>query len=129
MITVLLTAMFALAPQATAVRLPDTAQGRHVQAWVTAFNTGDEKAFLAAQHAHLAKSVTEKRPEAERAKMFRRMRGDFGTMKIERVVKASAEEIQFTTRTKDGGLGTFTFEFEGAAPYLIASIGVDVQGP
>src|SRR5688572_9821433 len=128
MISVLLATVIMLVPQATSTRLPDTPQGKHVQAWVTAFITGDDKTFLAAQRAHMAKSVLDKRPEAERAKIFQRLRGDFGVMKIEKVVKTTADEIQFTVRTRDGALGTFTFEFEGAAPFLIDSIGIDVKG-
>jgi hypothetical protein len=126
--TVLLAAILALAPQAASTRLPETPQGKHVQAWVTAFNTGDEKTFLTAQRAHMAKSVLDKRPEAEHAKMFQRLRGDFGVMKIEKVVKATADEILFTVRTGDGALGTFTVKFEAPAPYLIDSIGDRREG-
>ena len=128
MISVLLVTVLMLVPQAASTKLPDTPQGKHVKAWVTAFNTGDEKTFLAAQRAHMAKSVLDKRPDAERVKMFRRLRGDFGVMKIENVVKATAGEIQFTVRTGYGELGTFTFAFEATAPHLIDSIGIDVKG-
>jgi hypothetical protein len=127
-ISVLLATVLMLVPQTASTRLPDTPQGKHVQAWVTAFNTGDEKTFLTAQRAHMAKSVLDKRPEAERGKMFQRLRGDFGVMKIEKMVQATADEIQFTVRTGDGALGTFTFNFEDTAPYLIDSIGIDVKG-
>jgi hypothetical protein len=129
MTTILLAVVLALAAQAKPAALPDTSQGRHVEAWLAAFNSGDEKAFLAAQRTHMARRVLEKRPEGERVKMYQRLRGDFGVMKIEKVVKAGAEQIRFTARTKDGGLGTLTFDFEDQAPFLIVGIGIDVEGP
>lgn len=115
------------AQDAKAAALPDTPQGRHVQAWVKAFNTGDEKAFLAIQEQHVAKTVLARRPDAERAKMFQRMRGDFPTLRVTKVVRASETQIQFQAPANDGGLGTFTFDFEDKAPYLISSIGIDVR--
>ena len=115
------------AQDAKAAALPDTPQGRHVQAWVKAFNTGDEKAFLAIQEQHVAKTVLARRPDAERAKMFQRMRGDFPALRVTKVVRASETQIQFQAPANDGGLGTFTFDFEDKAPYLISSIGIDVR--
>lgn len=112
-----------------AAALPDTPQGKHVAAWVKAFNAGDEKAFLSVQEQHMSKGALTRRPEAERAKMFRRMRGDFPELKITKVLESSAHRIQFQVPARDGGVGTFTFEFDAQAPHLISTIGIDVQGP
>ena len=64
--------------------LPDTPQGKHVKAYIDAFNTGDEKKFLAVQEELMAAEALARRPAAERAKMFNRMRGDFGTLTVKR---------------------------------------------
>ena len=128
MTILLLTTLLALTPQTGPTALPDTPQGKRVQAWIAAFNSGDEKAFLAAQRTHMTKAVLDKRPEAERGKMFQRLRGDFGSMQVGKVLKATATEIQLTAPARDGGTGTFTFQFEESAPHLIAGILIDVEG-
>jgi hypothetical protein len=108
--------------------LPDTPQGRHVQAFIKAFNSGDEKTFLAAQEKIMTKGILQKRSAEERANLFRRMKGDFGTFAIERVAKATATQIEVIIPAKDGGIGTFTFDFEEKPPYLISQLGIDVTG-
>jgi hypothetical protein len=108
--------------------LPDTPQGKHVAAWVSGLNTSAE-AFAAAHREHGTKVLVEKRTEAERAEMYRRLRADFGTLTIQKVLRATGKQIQFTAPAREDGIGTFTFEFEDKAPFLISSIAIDVQGP
>lgn len=115
------------AAKAEAPMLPDTPQGKAVQTWVKAFNSGDEKTFLKAQEDLMSPTVLGKRSPEERAKLFQRMKGDFGTMKIEKVLKATAQQIKIQVPTQDGATGTFTFDFEEKAPFKIVGIGIDVQ--
>ena len=63
-------------PQA-AQTLPDTAQGKRVQAYLDAFNAGDEAAFLATMKDLVDPKLIAKRTYDERKQMFQRMRGDF----------------------------------------------------
>jgi hypothetical protein len=124
-------ALFALAlfvPQAgKPVALPDTPQGRHVQAYIDAFNTGDEKQFLAMTERHFEPALLKRRPEPERAKMFQRMRGDFAAMKVSKVLKASAEEIKLAIPAEEGALATFSFSFESTAPFRITGLSVEID--
>ena len=88
--TLVLVSLFALQTAAlTSVTLPDTPQGRQVDAYIKAFNTGDEKVFLAANEKTMTPELLAKRPAEERAKLFQRLRGDFATIKIARMVKAT----------------------------------------
>ena len=105
--------------------LPDTPQGKHVKAFIAAFNTGDEKTFLAAQEELMAADTLAKRPAAERAKMFNRMKGDFGTLTVTRVA-AAADKIRVVVPDKEGNEAIFSFEFEVKAPHRITGIGVDI---
>jgi len=68
--------------------LPDTPQGKQVKAYIDAFNSGDEAKFLEAQEGLMAADALARRPPAERAKMFNRMTGDFGTLTVKRVAAA-----------------------------------------
>jgi len=112
-------------PKDAPTKLPDTPQARHVQAYLDAFNSGDEQKFLTAQERFMAADTLAKRPADQRAQMFRRMRGDFGTLAIKRVA-ASPEQIRAVMLTKEGEEAIFSFDFEKAPPYRITQIGVDL---
>lgn len=112
-------------PKNAPAELPDTPQGRHVQAYIDAFNSGDEANFLKAQEALMAPDVLAKRPADQRAKMFARIRGDFGTLVVKRAV-ATADTIRAVMLNKEGDEAIFSFEFDSKAPFKIKSIGVDI---
>jgi len=115
-------------PASKAPALPDTPQGKHLRAFIDGFNSGDEKTFLAAAEAHTAPDPNKKNPPDQQSKMFNRMKSDFGTFTIEKVVSASAEQIVVVFPLLDGGRGTFTFHFEKEAPFRITGVEVDVRG-
>ena len=127
MLAAVVIAMTMFGGQAKAVALPDTPQGKAVQAWVAAFNSGDEKVFETAQLDLMVPSVLGKRTPEERAKMFQRLKEDFGTMTVEKITKNTAQQIAIQMPTRDGGTGTFTFDFEDKAPFKIVGLGVDVE--
>jgi hypothetical protein len=112
-------------PKDAPATLPDTPQAKHVKAYIDAFNAGNEATFLKAQETLMSASTLARRPAAERAKMYNRLRGDFPTMKITRVA-ASAEQIRAVIPDRDGNDAIFSFEFETKAPYKIKGIGVDI---
>jgi hypothetical protein len=129
MIAALLT-LTLLVPQGAPAALPDTPQGKRITTYIQAFNTGDEKAFMAMQEAQVKAETLKKRTAQERSRMFKRMRDDFGTLKVTRVVKASDTEIQFQVPNKEGIEATFIFSFDAAAPHQITGIGVEIdRGP
>jgi len=105
--------------------LPDTPQGKHVKTYIDAFNTGDEKKFLAAQEELMAADTLARRPAADRAKMFNRMKGDFGKLTVKRAVSAP-DKIRVVMENRDGDEAIFSFEFESKAPFKIKGIGVDI---
>jgi hypothetical protein len=113
---------------AGAVALPDTPQGKHVTAYIEAFNSGDVKTYLAFYEAHMAASILEKRSVEDRTAMYKKMRGTFSKLTPSTLVNASAHQIQVMFPTADGAAqGTFTFDFEAAAPYKIAALGVELD--
>jgi len=105
--------------------LPDTPQGKHVKAYIDAFNSGDEKKFLAAQEELMAAETLARRPAADRAKMFNRMKGDFGKLAVKRAA-STPEKIRVVMADKDGNDAIFSFDFETRAPYKIKGIAVDI---
>ena len=105
--------------------LPDTPQGKHVQAYIDAYNSGDEAKFLKTQESLMAADALAKRPADQRAKMYTRMRGDFPSMKIKRVT-SSAEQIRAIIADRDGNEAIFSFDFEKTAPFKIKGIAIDI---
>jgi hypothetical protein len=105
--------------------IPETPQGKQVKAFIAAFNTGDEKKFLAAEEELMATDILAKRPAADRARMFNRMKGDFGTLTVKRVA-AAGDRIRVVVPDKEGNEAIFSFELEPKAPHKIKGIGVDI---
>ena len=128
MVATVMVALMLLVPQAgTPAALPDTPQGKHVRAYLDAFNSGNEKKYLAMVEEHFEPSAVKDRPVEERAKMFQRLKGDFGTFKVTKVTKNSAEAISLLIPTKEGIEATFNFRFATTAPFKINGIGVDIE--
>ena len=128
MLATMLVALMLFVPQATKpVALPDTPQGKHVKAYLDAFNSGDEKKYLAMLEDHFEATNLKERPLEERTKMFQRLKGDFGTFKVTKVTKASAEAITLLIPNKEGIEATFNFRFAAAAPYRINGLSVDIE--
>ena len=112
-------------PKNAPAALPDTPQAKHVKAYIDAFNSGDEKKFLAVQEQLMSAEALARRPAEQRAKMYARLRGDFPTMKIKRAA-ATPEQIRAVMEDRDGNEAIFTFDFETKAPYKIKGLGIDI---
>ena len=112
-------------PKDAPATLPDTPQAKHVKAYIDAFNAGDEAKFLKTQEELMSPETLARRPVAERAKMYNRLRGDFPTMKIKRVA-ATAEQIRAIIPDRDGNEAIFSFDFDTKAPFKIKGIGIDI---
>ena len=128
MIATLLT-LILLTPQAPAA-LPGTPQGKRVATYIDAFNAGDENAFMAMQEAQIKPELLRKRSAEERSAIYKRMRGDFGTLKVTKVLKASGSEIEILVPNKEGIEATLRFSFDAAPPHQISGIAVEIdRGP
>lgn len=112
-------------PKDAPARLPDTPQGSRVKAYIDAFNSGDEATFLKAQEELMSPEALARRPADQRAQMYKRLRGDFRTMKIVRVA-ATAEQIRAVIPDSEGNEAIFSFDFETKPPYRIKGIGIDI---
>ena len=112
-------------PKDAPATLPDTPQAKTVKAYIAAFNTGDEAKFLKAQEDLMAADLLARRPAADRAKMFNRMRGDFDSLKIKRAV-STPQQIRAVMADKDGNEAIFSFDFDPKVPTKIKGLGIDI---
>jgi hypothetical protein len=112
-------------PMNAPARLPDTPQGKMVQAFIEAYNSGNEATFLKAQESLLSADALAKRPVEQRAAMYTRMRGDFDKLVVKRA-QATSDQIRVVMPDKNGSEAIFSFDFESAAPHKIKGLAVDI---
>jgi hypothetical protein len=130
MMTTIVVGLMAVAPlagQRPAAALPDTPQGKQVAAYIAAYNTGNEQAFLDVQERLLGKAALARRDRQERAALYRKMRAEFPTIVVARVVKATSLTIALAVPTVEGEEASMVFDLEDSAPYRIAAIGVEIE--
>lgn len=113
-------------PRDAPATLPDTPQAKHVKAYIEAFNSGDEKKFLKTQEELMSSDALTRRPADQRASMYARMKGDFGTLKIARAA-ADADGVRIVVPDRDGNEAIMSFQFEAKPPYKIKGIAVDIS--
>jgi D-alanyl-D-alanine carboxypeptidase len=127
---VLSIAIAAIAQTAKPVELPDTPPGRIVNAYVKAFNSGDEQAMRDFFANNIAASSLAQRPIEARLEVYREMRGNMGAIEIRRVVAARDDEVVVLVRTKRGDWFEFGFQFDTAPPHKLMGLRVqDADAP
>jgi D-alanyl-D-alanine carboxypeptidase len=117
---------------ATLAQVPDTAAlqktdaGKRVVAYFDAYNSGDDalgKFFT----ENIAADSLKQRAVEPRLAFHRRVRSDFGTIKITRVVSVSAEEINIEAKAGTGALINYGFQFSPDGK--IAGMTIDPGAP
>lgn len=112
------------------VKLPDTAAGRLVAAYIKAFNTGDEKVYREFVIEHIAKSALQQVPTEERLKRYREIYSAFGGYEVRRVLDAGQNSIKVVAKTKKAGTVELIFELETEPPHGLLSLRVErAEGP
>lgn len=107
------------------VDLPDTPQGRIVNAYVKGFNSGDEQAMRDFFSNYVSASSLTQRPIEARLEVYRQMRGNMATIEIRRVLSARDDEVVVLVQTKRGDWFEFGFQFDTAPPHKL--VGLRVQ--
>jgi hypothetical protein len=113
------------APTPTVSALPDTPPGQIAAAYLKAFNSGDDKLMMNFFNDQISKASQAKRSNEERLKMFRQMRADLGSLKIENVSESSALGLIVVMRTEAGEMVEFSFEMDETEPQKLKGMRVD----
>ena len=110
--------------QETKLALPDTPAGRHVGAYVQAFNAGDAamREFFASQ---LAKEALLKTPAEARLERYRQMRDRMGSIELRKVVESRGSFVSVVARTANGPTVRMDFEFEPNEPFGLLGIRIE----
>jgi D-alanyl-D-alanine carboxypeptidase len=111
--------------------LPTSDAGKHVAAYLQAFNSSDEQAMGEFFRVHTAKTALEQTPVEQRLSRFRQMKQRLGSLKLMKVLDSSPTLVSVLLQRQDGGLVQLDYEFEATAPHGLLGIRVqDVEdGP
>ena len=110
--------------QETGVSLPDTPAGRHVAAYIQAFNAG-EAAMKEFFEGYVAKEALLKTPVEARLDRYRQMRERMGTIELRKVVESRGAFVSVVARTTNGPTVRMDFEFEPMEPYGLLGIRIE----
>jgi CubicO group peptidase (beta-lactamase class C family) len=110
--------------QETKGSLPETPAGRHVAAYIRAFNAGEAamKEFFAGR---VAKEALLKTPIEARMDRYRQMRDRIGTIELQKVVESRGALVSVVARTTNGPTVRMDFEFEPMEPFGLLGIRVE----
>jgi CubicO group peptidase (beta-lactamase class C family) len=104
--------------------IPDTPLGRRVAAYVSAFNSGDEKAMADFWRANFTDESLRERPVEARLTFYRRMRSDTKTIVPAKVEESSATAIAVLMKT-EGEWIRAAFEAEAKPPHRLSSMRIE----
>jgi len=114
---ILISAVFSIfAQQTDLAALSKTENGKRILGYFTAFNSGDEQKLKAFFLENLTAESLKQRPVEPRLEFHRRVRNDYQTLEIKKIVSADATEIKLYAQGKNGGWIEYTFLFEKDAP-------------
>jgi CubicO group peptidase (beta-lactamase class C family) len=124
----LLIACSILSGQAQSVqiaKLPDTAAGRQLSAYIAAVNAGDEKVMRSFLESHTSERVLERVSVERIAAMERKSFEEFGGYELRKVLESKDYSIRVLLQAKKGQLINFTLDVEQSAPHKI--MGANIQ--
>jgi CubicO group peptidase (beta-lactamase class C family) len=116
------------AQQEKQATVPASEAGRHVSAYLEAFNSSDEGAMREFFLSHTAKSALQQVPLEQRMSFFQQMKKQLGSLQLKQVIQTTPELVSTILQAKGGNTLQFDFEFEPQAPHGLIGIRVENIG-
>ncbi len=108
---------------ARTVTFPDTPAGRIVQAFIAAFNSGDEDEMRVFAEHHRSKSALESKSMQARLEQYRGLHSDWGKLDVRNVASSDERNLTVTVKPERGFSGlAMTFQCENAPPNKLNEI-------
>jgi D-alanyl-D-alanine carboxypeptidase len=104
-------------------QIPATPAGRHVEAYIKAFNAG-EAAMKEFFTAHADSDGLKETPIDARLGRYRQMAGRLGNLELQKILDAKADLISAVVRGSNGPLVQMDFEFAPQEPFGLLGIRV-----
>lgn len=106
-------------------KLPESAAGRRVAAYIESFNSGNEATVREFQSKNFVSAILQRRAETERMQMYRQIHGNLGRLTLRRVLQARNDAISILVTAANGESLRCDFAFETTAPHKITGISID----
>ncbi|HEU4388815.1 MAG TPA: serine hydrolase domain-containing protein [Blastocatellia bacterium] len=110
-------------------RLPNTAAGKRVEAYISAFNSGSEETMREFFANNVSAKSLEQRPIDARLEVYRRMKNNLGTIKLRRVLETRDDAITVLVETPKGDWFELGFQFEPQPPSKLAGLRIEDAEP
>jgi CubicO group peptidase (beta-lactamase class C family) len=124
---ILLPVLAAFGQPSNKVILPPTPAGKHVEAYLRAFNSGEvamREFFL----NHTAKDELKQVPVEQRLARYRQMHERLGSLELRKVIESRDDHLTALFRSSNGSLVNLEFEFSPTPPYGFVSLHVEDVG-
>ena len=110
-------------------KLPNTELGRRLQALITVFNTGDEKAVRDFIASNYQEDGLKEHPVEERARVWSQLQSNLAPLSIQKVLEITDSSITVLTRTGKGEWVSFGMLCGPSAPHKILGLRIDEAEP
>lgn len=114
-----------VAQQAALPALSESPHGRRVLAYFAAFNSGNEQQLKDFFLENIAAEALQKRPVEPRLEFHRRIRNDFKTLEIKKVLSISESEIKLLAASPAGQWVAYSFLFENRPPQKFLGFAIE----
>lgn len=108
------------------VKLPDTPQGKTVQEYFEAFNSGDEAVMKNFFLNHISKEGLAERPVEMRIERMKTFRTDAKSLTLTKVLDVGETAITVLVKSGQGETLTMTFQFEDNPEHTLGGISVEM---
>jgi len=108
-------------------QLPDSQAGKRVAAYITAFNSHDDKIFGEYLSDNLSQKSLAGRSMEDRFKMYHQMYDDLGRLELKRIMSAKDDSISVVMKGANGPSVEMYFQFESDEPRKINSMRVELS--
>jgi CubicO group peptidase (beta-lactamase class C family) len=105
------------------VTFPESDAGKRAQAYIQAFNTGDESEVRTFMEANFTETNLQALSMEERMAMYQRLRSDLANLEPMRVTSPATDALTVVAQTGTGKWVEMRFAFEPEPPHKISRLG------
>lgn len=109
--------------------LPPTAAGKRVEAYLQAFNSGDESAMRDFFLNNVSAESLQRIPMDARLNRYREMHTTAGKFSLVKVLEVAEDHARIVVDTAQGMKLRMEFQFDKTAPHKLLAIGIDEARP
>ncbi len=109
--------------EARTATFPDTPAGRIAEAFIAAFNSGDENKMRVFSETHRSKSALESKSMKDRLEQYRELHSDWGRLDVRSVESSDERNVTVAVKPERGFSGlAMAFQFENTPPHKLSEI-------